>query len=317
MKPMPIIKKFQLPTIFFGLFFCFFSGCSWRSFNENPGAVHFEMNDIRNFNKAFLMMQEGNAADVLQKHYISQGSIGLRNFIKDRIQNSENLAEVVQGYPEIYAGLQGIDVKISQQLPIIRQDMEMLGSIYPPARFPDIYFVAGAFNSGGTISPAGLIIGTELFSLNENTRLEHLNQWQKQVLHEPEFLRYLVIHELVHYQQKMKVHNLLEACIMEGSADFITELVTGSHINVKVHEYAEEREYYLWKEFKTAMYSKDYHGWLYSSTENRPHDLGYWVGYEIAKAYYEQATEKEKAIFDILHIHNFDKFLTQSKYNGM
>jgi hypothetical protein len=62
------------------------------------------------------------------------------------------------------------------------------------------------------------------------------------------------------------------------------------------------------------MNSKDLKGWLYSSAPGRPNDLGYWMGYKITKAYYDQAADKKEAIHNIFRIKNFEKFLEQSGY---
>jgi uncharacterized protein YjaZ len=35
-------------------------------------------------------------------------------------------------------------------------------------------------------------------------------------------------------------------------------------------------------------------------SDGRPADLGYFIGYRIAQAYYEKSTHKEKAIADII-----------------
>jgi hypothetical protein len=50
-----------------------------------------------------------------------------------------------------------------------------------------------------------------------------------------------------------------------------------------------------------------------SSEENFP-DLGYWVGYGICKFYYDNASDKKKAISDMLHIKDFKKSLQDSKW---
>ena len=123
-------------------------------------------------------------------------------------------------------------------------------------------------------------------------------------------------HEIVHYQQKSLGTNptLLANVIHEGSADFLAEMISGRHINEHVHRYAIPRRAQLWKEFKEKMHGKDLDGWLYSSPADRPQDLGYWIGYEITKAYYDEATDKWQAIREILQVIDFDAFLAKSGY---
>ena len=64
------------------------------------------------------------------------------------------------------------------------------------------------------------------------------------------------------------------------------------------------------------MLKKDYTGWLFSSTEGRPNDLGYWMGYKITKSYYDRTPDKLQAVDDIMNIRDFEKFLLQSGYAG-
>ena len=48
------------------------------------------------------------------------------------------------------------------------------------------------------------------------------------------------------------------------------------------------------------MYLDRAYNWIANSeqeTDDKPADLGYWVGYQICKAYYEQATNKKKKPF--------------------
>ena len=47
---------------------------------------------------------------------------------------------------------------------------------------------------------------------------------------------------------------------------------------------------------------------------DRPADLGYYIGYKIAEAYYKNAADKKQAVKDILEIKDFNEFLKASKY---
>lgn len=54
--------------------------------------------------------------------------------------------------------------------------------------------------------------------------------------------------------------------------------------------------------------------WLYSGpgTPDAPGDLGYWVGYRIAKSYYQHADDKQEAIRDIIEVRDGEAFLAKS-----
>jgi hypothetical protein len=45
-----------------------------------------------------------------------------------------------------------------------------------------------------------------------------------------------------------------------------------------------------------------------------PRDLGYWMGYRIARSYYDRADDKTKAVADILQLTDFAAFLRTSGY---
>ena len=143
-------------------------------------------------------------------------------------------------------------------------------------------------------------------------------------------LPWTIAHEMVHTQQDYPWlgsmtggptflrGTLLRRSIMEGSADFIAELLTGQP---KRNTYAESHEAELWRQFRRDANSKDYSQWLYNGWNakalgHRPADLGYWMGYRITKSYYERAADKRQAIREILTIRNFDRFLAASHYNG-
>ncbi|MBL7851112.1 MAG: hypothetical protein JNN04_09435 [Cyclobacteriaceae bacterium] len=63
------------------------------------------------------------------------------------------------------------------------------------------------------------------------------------------------------------------------------------------------------------MNKKDYSGWLYGGNQKgRPQDLGYWMGYQITKAYFDRMPDKKQAVSDILNIRNASQFLEASGY---
>ena len=73
----------------------------------------------------------------------------------------------------------------------------------------------------------------------------------------------------------------------------------------------------LWDEFLKAKDNTSWEPWLYTSkVQSRPKDLGYWMGYKITQAYYNNMVDKEKAIDDIMSITDFNAFLEKSGYNG-
>lgn len=307
--------QMRLTKYAYSAFFLLFIGfyCA-NSQNRDPNKIEIITTDIDNFWRAYDQSLPDFNPDSFKELYIKQGTKGLKGFMNGRIKNAENLSSLIKKRPKYYASLREITPKIPAMEAEIKSYLVKMKEIYPDAIFPSVYFLIGAMNSGGTTSRHGLLIGADMYGLTPDTPKEELSQWLISVLKPVDEIPHIVAHELVHFQQKYDGKNLLSASIKEGSADFIAELVSGRHINDHVHDFANPKEEELWLEFKSRMLEKDYTGWLYSTQKGRPNDLGYWMGYKIAKSYYDNMTNKLQAVDDIMHIKDFEEFLEKSKY---
>ncbi len=87
-------------------------------------------------------------------------------------------------------------------------------------------------------------------------------------------------------------------------------------MNVKAFQYGEANSDRLYKEFITKYKSDDFRDWFYwtSKKDDRPNDLGYWIGYKICEAYFDRQTDKHKAVHDILNIEDPFLFLKESGF---
>lgn len=282
--------------------------------NRDPLATEIITSDLDHFWEAFSKAGDNVDPQVLDDLYLKPGSKGIKGFMNGRIRNAENLSKVVRSHYNYYNSIKLSTDSIKGMDDQIRASLVKLKDLYPDAIFPPVYFVIGALNSGGTSSHDGLIIGAEMYGRSFEAQMDELSEWLKTVIKPVDQVPHIVAHELVHFQQNYDGGTLLAASIKEGAADFIAELISGKHINGHVHDFANPKEKELWLEFKSRMNREDYKGWLYSSSEGRPNDLGYWMGYKITKAYYDKATDKKEAIREILGIKNFEKFLEQSGY---
>jgi len=282
--------------------------------NRDPLATEIVTSDLDHFWEAFERAGEQVYPQLIDQYYLKIGSKGIRGFMSGRIKSADHLANVIRSHPKYYGSIKASTDSITGMNDEIRQSLVKLKDLYPDAIFPPVYFVIGALSSGGTSSKDGLIIGAEMYGLTAYTPKEELNPWLLTVLKPVSQVPHIVAHELIHFQQKYDGGTLLAACMKEGSADFLAELISGNHINQHVHDFANPKEEELWLEFRARMDKKDYSGWLYSSTKERPNDLGYWIGYKITQAYYDKASDKKQAIRDILNIKDFNKFLEDSGY---
>lgn len=301
---------FKLKSVFLAV--CvglFLIPVTWAQ-KKDPFAIRIITWDIDNFWNAYDKASPDFDPKVFKKEYIAVGSKGLQGFMKNRIQGHEELAKTVSDNRDYYDFVRESTFTLKENEAQFKAIFFAMKEKYPEASFPDIYFVIGRGNSGGTSFSKGVIIGAEMFGPqpDDGELRAHLSF---------DILPYLVAHEMIHFQQNLpRSKNLLGQAIREGSADFLGELISGGTINEPTFAWARQREAALWQEFKGVMYEKDYTGWLYGGTKDRPRDLGYWIGYKITQAYYDKAPDKKQAVSDILNIKSFEKFLEDSGYEG-
>ncbi len=268
---------------------------------SDPGAAVIEYKDVINFWKAFdKMRQEGKHA--FDNYYIKAGTIGVQHFLDhNRIVNADSIFTTVIRRRKDYLRIRRNTLRMEEVLPQCRATYYALKYLYPPAKYPPLYFVIGRFNTGGVSLKTEQIIGAEMNDLQN--------------------IPFLVAHELVHANQNIpyKYKILLEQCMIEGSADFLGELISGKVASAAPYQYARGREEWLWKDFIKDMNmgeNDDFANWLYTGKrkDNRPADMGYYIGYSIAKAYYDKAVDKKQAVYDILNIQDCREFLRKSGY---
>jgi hypothetical protein len=286
--------------------------------SQNPDDARLVTSDITNFWRAYDQATPENDLIVFRNEYLRKGSYGLEAFTRLRIQSVCNLVDEIGKRPKYYASIRESTLKVESMKDAIRAGFHKLKELYPAAVFPDVYFLIGVMNSGGTTTDKGLLIGAEMYGLTKQTPSEELTDWHKAVLKSIEAVPHIVAHELIHYEQKYPraERTLLGQAIREGGADFIAEMISGGNINDHLHRYGNPRERELWTEFQKEMNGKDFSRWLYQGdkSKDRPADLGYYMGYKICEAYYQQAADKKQAIKDILEIKDFNQFLTTSRY---
>jgi hypothetical protein len=288
---------------------------------SSPDAARLFYDDIARFWVAFDKIQSSADTLPLRVDYLDPGTAGLHDFTEARWRTARNLTAMIWPHRPYYESIRQNTLAVSGLEPALRANFKQLAMLYPEAVFPDVYFAIGGLSTGGTTSRRGLLIGTELFSRDPASPLQSLTPWQRSVVRSPDVLPAIVVHELIHYQQRFKNTSptLLAQAITEGSADFLSELITGKSINLHLDLYAEPREAELWAEFSRVMNGNDVTRWLYNGgtvtdSASRPADLGYWVGARITRGYYERSTDKRAAVRDILTIRDFNDFLSRSGY---
>lgn len=160
--------------------------------------------------------------------YFKKGTIGLRDFTFMKMRNGgiDQFVEFVESHRPYYDGIRQANFKTLENLSHMQVYFKKLDSIIPNASFSNYYFLIGCHTSFGTVSMNGSLIGLENV-VDEHTPLEGLPPYRQDVVAPADFLPFVLIHELIHTFQNTSQKSLLGATIVEGGADFFTELVVG------------------------------------------------------------------------------------------
>ena len=290
----------------------------------NPETVEFITSDIPRFWSAYdkaLTLPADKREEVFQNEYLAKATPAMKDWIRVRRVTAKTLTAFVNKSPKFYAGARAETLKIAAQREATLAAFRKFKNIYPEAEFPGVVFPIGAFYGGGTVSNANLLMSAEMYTLNPKTEKQELSRWQQSVVTPASDLPSIIAHEMIHFQQRYAPsRTLLAGCLEEGAADFLGELCSGTvgiFHQESVYPYGNAHEKELWEKFQRDMNETDKQTvWLYSESGEgvRPDDLGYFMGYKICESYYKHATDKKQAVYDILHITNYNDFLTKSRY---
>lgn len=307
-----------MPGSLIGLLACLFAGFSparAQNVTPDPDRVPLEVDDIRRMASVLRSLSAPGPVDTaaaLDRQYLAQASPGLRAYAGNFGVTGAVLRTALSASPSRYRNLDGLADAILAQEQSLRAAFQRLKELFPDAVFPPIWFVVGHNGPGGLTRAEGVLIAAERFA------------------DRPEDVVPLVLHELAHFQQAMvqgvevyqRIYGpgrtLLALALREGSADLIATLTTGRHINPAAEAYGVRHEAALWAAFREVMNGPDTGDWMFvhPADTTRPPDLGYWMGYRIAKHYYDNAGNKPRAIREILGLTNFASFLRASGYAG-
>jgi hypothetical protein len=276
---------------------------------ERPAAsLRISIDDVDLFFRVYDAAQGHPSADALQRDYLDQGSEGLLEFAKRRHISGTTIARNLEKHPEMYSNARGC----ADVLPRSRERLELalrrLGDLYPEAAFPLITVAVGHGKLVGVGSPvSGVQIGIEALCAVT---------WMNPNLEDRVVC--VIAHEYAHVQQVRAMVDdehptVLEASLIEGAAEFTAELIAGDIAYPFKRSPIEKSKL---KEIEAAFASDedktDLSQWINNGTIDKPGDLGYWVGYRIARSYYQRATNKREALQEILQMSDPKQFLAKS-----
>ncbi|MGZ9735685.1 hypothetical protein [Flavobacterium sp. GNP002] len=188
---------------------------------------------------------------------------------------------------------------LNSQMKILEPKFKYFKEQYPEFKDGNVYFVIGLGMFGGRPEQEGpnLFIGCEVLANDK-----------------PDWAVSIVLHEYVHTLQKQSYNALLAHCLNEGACDFIAEVINQKSLREMYPngyiDFGYKNEKAVWKEFKKFIVSNEkgiFFDWLYgikgrNLNGTQIKDLGYFMGYKICKAYYDNTTDKKQAIKDIIEM---------------
>ena len=265
-----------------------------------------------------------DSVSVFNRIYLGQASEGLKAYHDGDTTNlALKYVENVNKYPKYWLSVRAMTLRAKAAKPAIDRVFDAYASFIPQFRRTNVCFVIGFMNRGGTTDKEWIFVGTELMAADSTVDKSELSDWQKTFVGLGSGdLTQIVAHEAIHTQQISTLEpgfdSLLQSIIDEGVADFIPHLALNLTINEKPFEYGYKNECALWQQLQADLPFENYENWLYNGDriKDKPADLGYFMGFRIAEAFYNQHADKRKAINILLKSKNCATILLESGYDG-
>lgn len=283
----------------------------------DPDSVELQTEDADRFVAVYEAANGLPAAEELQAGYLDGAGRGVEIFTPYRIRNADNLAAAIAADTAAYRRAIDVCLPIGESMtPELRATYSRLAELLPGRDLPEIHLVFGAGNSGGTAGPGAQVLGLEVLCAQSSEEAEIRRVFQ-----------HFFAHETVHTIQDQPggLDDLLLAhALHEGVADFIAYLTTGEIPTPERDDWARENEEMVWAAFArdraivasgttltengpdlTEAANAARRNWVMNyqnAPDGWPHEAGYWIGRQIAQAYYDRAQDKSAALANLLAI---------------
>lgn len=315
-KYIEYVKYFDMKKfIATGLTFCSIIATIGISAQPNypyePEKALLLYNDLTHFVEAYDQLEVGvDSLYILNTFYFDKASDGLKEYISRHQLTPELLMKAIHDNPDEYSQISDFVMNIESIERDYITTMKKYNTVLPSAIYPPTYLLVGANRGIAQASKYGQLVTI--------TR----------VLDNPDKLFSMIVHELSHFQQVMAMgfekyvglysspDNMLGLCLREGGAEFITSLVLNKITQESALSSLNEKENSLKSNFLVDLKAQDQKYWLWESLSQNEHPklLGYAIGYKICKSHYDNASDNQQSIREILSMADPDAFLANSGY---
>ncbi len=245
----------------------------------------------------------------IQEQFINNGTPGLKAMMTAKRYTPQDYVDAINNYPKFWKSVRPNTLKANQFSDRLEAGIQKLRDIYPALKPAKIYFTVGAMRSGGTTLDSLVLIGSELAMVDPQTDHSEfegrLKGWATTYFASDPIsnLVLLNVHEYVHTQQKPIPATLLQRCLYEGVAEFVSVKAMGVPSSSPAIEFGKNNPK-VKAVFEQEMFYERTRDWLWSNSPNQfeVRDLGYYIGYEMSEGYYNNATNKRQAIKDLIEL---------------
>jgi len=247
---------------------------------------------------------------LIQKLYIDPGTPGLRALMEARHYTAQQYVDAIVGWPKFWASVRPLTSRSQLAAATLARDIDGFRSLYPELKPATITYAVGVLRTGGTTLGDKVLIGAELALGDESVDTTELAEPLRSRLNIFFKSRPFAnnaqnnIHEYVHTQQQETQGSLLQQATREGVAELVAELITNRKPALPLYRYGPAHDKQVRTRFVNEMTKDDYGNWLWNSTDNVfcVSDMGYYVGYRIARSYYDKARDKKRAIKEMIEL---------------
>lgn len=286
--------------------------------------------DVTNFWEAIDNLKfSRDTSATFQKLVIDRATDEFKIFIKKWNIKASDYTFQIKRYPKFYETLRENTYKLINSQDSIREVVKRFQKLYPNFKQADICIAIGNFNTGGNIEIEGnrnlVYIGLEYHGLDTNTIINELSISTQDYVSRSNFYR-TIVHELVHVQQYTHGKKVIKALsgdflanriLKEGIPDFVSQLIVNHGNNGNYFNYGLKNENNLKIKIKQELWNKGSGDWFGGNVNlfvNHPRDLGYFMGAQIARSYYNVNNLQLMDLTNIIEIKSLKKFIIDSKY---
>lgn len=278
----------------------------------NPVDVKFSYVDLENFIEALNKLKtDPDSTGVIQELYVNRASEGLLEFLRENEVEATDYVKLMRKYPQRFNHLEKLPFFLNSEESKIKETLLRMSETIAEPVFLPVYYMVGFYDGlHGEPSPYGILLAYG--DSGENPRSPANT----------------IVHEMVHVQQALTVgleeyqsvystkRSLLSLAIREGTARFLTELITGEISNKQAYDYYIKHEKKLISKFLKERNDTTAGEWMWSkpSDPDQPQQVGYVLGSMIIKSYYDKADNKNLAIAKILSVTDYRAFFEESGF---